>query len=554
MKKKTRCRELVIPLRGNRTFLAMKYLLIFLFAFHLNGFSGIKAQQVAEYRVENANLKTCIKKVEQLTGKGFLYNGNDLERVGNVSLHLKNVSLGDLLTSILQGSGYTYELVNDVIAIVRVKGESRQTVEQELLKGIVQDTRGNVLPGVTVLIKGTTSGVVTDTAGRFTLPVMNRKSVVLVFSFVGMKSQEVAVNDVRKEVRVVMEEKVDELEEVVITGYGTTTKRRAAGSVAVLGREDLENRIPTSVDNLLQGLVAGVAVTASSGRPGSSAKIRIRGTNTITGNAEPLWVIDGVPVQDELPEISLDQVKSENFNEIFVNGIAGINPNDIENITFLKDAAAAAIYGSRAAGGVIVVTTKQGTPGKMRMNYSAHFGLGLKPQRDAGLMNASEKLAWEQELWDEFAADRYVSDAAHYPVVGIVGMLRSNKLGRNGTLWTDEDFEPMTASEQDAYIRDLASHSTDWFDVIFRNSFDMTHNFSFSGGGNMLAYYASVGYAHQDGLLKEDSYDRYTVNLKINASPSTRVKMGMGLRVSNLVSDGPSMNVDPFKYAYFANP
>ena len=554
MKKKTRCRELVIPLRGNRTFLAMKYLLIFLFAFHLNGFSGIKAQQVAEYRVENANLKTCIKKVEQLTGKGFLYNGNDLERVGNVSLHLKNVSLGDLLTSILQGSGYTYELVNDVIAIVRVKGESRQTVEQELLKGIVQDTRGNVLPGVTVLIKGTTSGVVTDTAGRFTLPVMNRKSVVLVFSFVGMKSQEVAVNDVRKEVRVVMEEKVDELEEVVITGYGTTTKRRAAGSVAVLGREDLENRIPTSVDNLLQGLVAGVAVTASSGRPGSSAKIRIRGTNTITGNAEPLWVIDGVPVQDELPEISLDQVKSENFNEIFVNGIAGINPNDIENITFLKDAAAAAIYGSRAAGGVIVVTTKQGTPGKMRMNYSAHFGLGLKPQRDAGLMNASEKLAWEQELWDEFAAERYASDAAHYPVVGIVGMLRSNKFGRNGTLWTDEDFEPMTASEQDAYIRDLASHSTDWFDVIFRNSFDMTHNFSFSGGGNMLAYYASVGYAHQDGLLKEDSYDRYTVNLKINASPSTRVKMGMGLRVSNLVSDGPSMNVDPFKYAYFANP
>lgn len=349
MKKKTRCREFVIPLRGNRTFLAMRYLLIFLFAFHLNGFSGIKAQQIAEYQVENANLKTCIKKVERLTGKGFLYNGNDLERVGNVSLHLENVSLGDLLTSILQGSGYTYELMNGVIAIVRVKEEGRQTVEQELLKGVVRDTRGNVLPGVTVLIKGTTSGVVTDTAGRFTLPVMNRKSVVLVFSFVGMKSQEVAVSDVRKEVRVVMEENVDELEEVVITGYGTTTKRRATGSVAVLGREELENRIPVSVDNLLQGLVAGVAVTANSGRPGSSAKVRIRGTNTITGNAEPLWVIDGVPVQDELPEISLDQVKSENFNEIFVNGVAGINPNDIENITFLKDAAAAAIYGSRAA-------------------------------------------------------------------------------------------------------------------------------------------------------------------------------------------------------------
>lgn len=240
MKKKTMCRELVVPLRGNRTFLAMKYLLIFLLAFNLNGFSEMKAQQIAEYKVENANLKTCIKKVEQLTGKGFLYNGSDLERVGNISLHLKNVSLDDLLTSILQGSGYTYELVNDVIAIVRVKGETRQTEKQELLKGIVRDTRGIPLPGVTVLMKGTTSGVVTDTAGRFTLPVTNQKNVVLVFSFVGMKTQEVVVNDVRKEVHVVMEEKVDELEEVVITGYGTTTKRLAAGSVAVLGREDLE--------------------------------------------------------------------------------------------------------------------------------------------------------------------------------------------------------------------------------------------------------------------------------------------------------------------------
>ena len=486
MRKKTKCREFVIPLRGNKTFLVMKYVLVFLLVLNLNAFSDPLTRQVTGHKkVENA---------------------------------------------------------------------SRQIAEQTKVKGVVRDARGNALPGVSVLLKGTTIGVVTDTAGRFVLPVADKKNVVLVFSFIGMKSQEVIVSDMQREVRVVMEEKMDELDEVVITGYGSTTKKRAAGSIAVLGREDLGNRIPTSIDNLLQGLVAGVAVTSESGRPGSSAKVRIRGTNTITGNAEPLWVIDGVPLQDELPEISLDQVKSENFNEIFVNGIAGINPNDIENITFLKDAAAAAIYGSRAAGGVIVITTRHGKPGKIKMNYSANFGLGLKPQRDAGLMNASEKLAWEQELWDEFSADRFASNAAHCPVIGIIGMLRSGKLGRNGSLWTDEDFEPMSTSEQDAYIQDLASHTTDWFDVIFRNSFDMSHNFSFSGGGSLATYFASLGYAHQDGLLKEDGYDRYTMNLKVNASPSARVKLGAGLRVSNLVSKGPSMNVDPFKYAYFANP
>ena len=429
----------------------------------------------------------------------------------------------------------------------------QEKVEQVRLQGTVKDVQGEPLPGVTVLIKGTKLGGVTDIKGHFVIDLPKQKEVVLIFSFIGMEKQEIVVKDFEKELHVVMEEKIDELDEVVITGYGTTTKRRAAGSIAVIKSDALENRIPVSVDNLLQGLVAGVVVT-NMGRPGESSKIRIRGTNTITGSAEPLWIVDGVPLQDELPKFDLSQIKSENFNEIFVNGVAGINPNDIESITVLKDAAATAIYGSRAAGGVIVINSKQGQPGKMRTSYSAHFGIGLKPQRDAGLMNASEKLAWEQELWDEFAAEKYAGNETQYPVVGIVGMLRANKLGRNGTLWTDDDFEAMTTSEQDAYIQDLASQSTDWFDVIFRNSFNMTHNLSFSGGNPTSTYYASLGYASQEGLLKESGYDRYSMNLRVSTNPSKRVKLGIGVRVSNLISKSPSMNVDPFKYAYFANP
>ena len=179
-----------------------------------------------------------------------------------------------------------------------------------------------------------------------------------------------------------------------------------------------------------------MSIVAKSGRPGESAKIRIRGTNTLTGDAEPLWVIDGVPLQRNIPSIEKGRIKAGDFNDIFANGIAGINPNDIENITILKDASAAAIYGSRAAGGVIVITTKRGKVGKMAVNYSANFSMVMKPQRDGDLMNSKQKLAWEQELWDEFSADGF-TNGSYYPVVGIVGMLRANKLGKDGKVWTD---------------------------------------------------------------------------------------------------------------------
>lgn len=187
---------------------------------------------------------------------------------------------------------------------------------------------------------------------------------------------------------------------MVITGYGETTKRRSTGSVDVLTGDVFANKSVTNLDMLFKGQLAGVSVSAISGRPGESAKIRIRGTSTISGDAEPLWVIDGIPLQQDVPEISTGEIKSGSLNEILTHGVGGINPNDIENVTVLKDASAAAIYGSRAAGGVIVITTKKGKPGKMRVNYGINFSIGLKPQRDANLMNSSEKLAWEQELWD----------------------------------------------------------------------------------------------------------------------------------------------------------
>lgn len=197
--------------------------------------------------------------------------------------------MDDLLTRILQGSGYTYELVNGVIAIVKTKDVPRREVEQERLKGRVLDAYGNALPGVTVLIKGTNMGVVTDTAGRFTLAVPKEREIVLAFSFVGMEKQEIKIVDFQREINVVMREKAGELEEVVITGYGETTKRKAAGSVAVLTKDAFENKIPTSVDDILQGLVAGLplklppGVRASRRRSGFAVQTRYREMPSLCG-------------------------------------------------------------------------------------------------------------------------------------------------------------------------------------------------------------------------------------------------------------------------------
>ena len=179
------------------------------------------------------------------------------------------------------------------------------------------------------------------------------------------------------------------------------------GSVEVLTTKDLIDKPQSSIDAMLQGQLAGVSVSATSGQPGRTQEIRIRGQATLTGDQSPLWVVVGVPLQGGMPNVSDSQLKTGGLEDFLINGVGDINPNDIENISILKDASAAAIYGSRAANGVIVVTTKRGSDGPMHVNYSGNVSVTFRPQRDAALMNSSEKIDWEQELWDEFSAERF---------------------------------------------------------------------------------------------------------------------------------------------------
>ncbi len=518
--------------------LAMSMLLLLVIAGP--GYGSVMLQQRISLKISNVAFVKVLEEIRKQSGYNFMYNERYVENIDNVSVSFVDCTLEEAMQEVLQGTGLSYKLQGNIIILQEGK------VEQEKfrkLTGVVKDETGAVIPGATVLIKGTSTGLSTDMEGKFTLELPKGISVLQV-SFVGMETQDVKIPEHTDNITIIMRAHVSELEEVVVsTGYTQTTKKRASGSVAVVNKEVFENKAIPTMDKLLQGQIAGVNVTARSGRPGESAKIRIRGTNTLTGDAEPLWVVDGVPLQKNIPDIATNQIKAGDFSSIFTNGVAGINPNDIENVTILKDAAAAAIYGSRAAGGVIVVTTKSGKAGKLSVNYSMNMSVVMKPGRDAGLMNSQEKLAWEQELWDEFSASKYAA-GERYPVVGIIGMIRSGK----------EEFAQMSDVEKNAYIQKLSQVNTDWMDLLFRTAFSHNHYLSFSGGQEKVTYYVSMGYSKDNGAVKKTDYERYSLSGKINARPSERLSFQLGFDLSRQESTGPASSVDPFQYAYFANP
>ena len=420
---------------------------------------------------------------------------------------------------------------------------------QTLFSGRVVDSDGLGVIGAGVVCSGRPDrGTVCDEDGSFRLEVPKGISKVEI-SALGMQSVVYDLeNSAVKDALIVLEYESTMLDQVVVTGYSQTTVKRITGSVGILSSDSFKDKPLASVSSLMQGEVAGVQVQAVSGQPGTQSRIRIRGTNNLSGSSNPLWVVDGVPLQNESPNLSSEEMAAGAFDNIFISGIGGINPNDIESITILKDAAAAAIYGSRAANGVIVVTTKRGSEGRLKLSYSNNFTWSFRPQRNLELMDSGEKIAWEQELWDEFAADRYAAaqsdNTVIYPVVGIVGQVRAG-CGQ---------FAGWDKARQDAYLQELASSTTDWYGELFRNAFSHNHHLSLSGGSDKAAYYISLGYNDDNGMLINNRYQRYNVNSSLTLTPARWIKLDIGNDFSRQSSKSPDSYVDAFKYAYFANP
>ena len=420
---------------------------------------------------------------------------------------------------------------------------------QTLFSGRVVDSDGLGVIGAGVVCSGRPDrGTVCDEDGSFRLEVPKGISKVEI-SALGMQSVVYDLeNSAVKDALIILEYESTMLDQVVVTGYAQTTVKRITGSVGILNSDSFKDKPLASVSSLMQGEVAGVQVQAVSGQPGTQSRIRIRGTNNLSGSSNPLWVVDGVPLQNESPNLSSEEMAAGAFDNIFISGIGGINPNDIESITILKDAAAAAIYGSRAANGVIVVTTKRGSEGRLKLSYSNNFTWSFRPQRNLELMDSGEKIAWEQELWDEFAADRYAAaqsdNTVIYPVVGIVGQVRAG-CGQ---------FAGWDKARQDAYLQELASSTTDWYGELFRNAFSHNHHLSLSGGSDKAAYYISLGYNDDNGMLINNRYQRYNVNSSLTLTPARWIKLDIGNDFSRQSSKSPDSYVDAFKYAYFANP
>ena len=436
-----------------------------------------------------------------------------------------------------------------IVALILVCGQIYG--QTSLFNGKVIDNEGNPVIGAGIVCNEKPSiGTTTDLDGNFSISIPEgAKSFT--FSSVGMTTvvYELSKNKIQ-DVKIILNWEQNMLDQVVVTGYAQTSVKRITGSVAVLNSDKFKAQAKSSVDALMQGEVAGVAISAVSGQPGTQSRIRIRGANNISGSSQPLWVIDGVPMQDESPSLSSEELATGGFDDIFVNGIGKINPNDIESITILKDAAAAAIYGSRAANGVIVVTTRKGEAGKMRISYNNSFSWSFKPQRSLDLMNSSQKLAWEDELWNEFSAEKYArrleDNTVVCPIVGIVGQIRSGS----------GEFAVMANNKaaQDEYIKSLEGISTDWYGILFRNAFSQGHHLSLSGGSDKYTYYVALGMNDENGMLIHNDYRRYNVNANLTLKPSDRIRIDIGMEGSRQESKMPYSAVNPFTYAYFSNP
>lgn len=326
---------------------------------------------------------------------------------------------------------------------------------QNVIIGTVVDETDEPLIGVSVIEKGTTKGAVTDLDGQFRLDVAN--GTTLVVSYVGYDTKEVkAANGMT----IKLQPNANVLDEVVAVGYGVMKKSVVTASIAKVDANDLANQAPVRLDNALKGLAAGVNVTSSSGQPGEAPRVRVRGTGTIN-NSDPLYIVDGMPIG---------------------GGLDFVNPNDIESIEVLKDAAAGAIYGARAANGVILVTTKKGKQGKAQINYNFSYG------------------------WQTAAKKRDVTNATDYAI------LQNERLINGGQAPTYADPYNLTDSNGDPIV----GGGWDWQDMVFYdNAPVMNHDLSISGATEKVNYYLSLGYFTQDGIVGgnygQSNYDRLTL-------------------------------------------
>ena len=512
----------------------LKLVLILISSFQLSAAVYSQSNRLT-LKMEEVSLEQVIWEIQKQTDFVFMYGTRDIAKVDKLTVDMTDKTVNEILDQCLRNTGLIYEISGNAVVIKRADDDKKEMV---VIKGTVKDTKGEPLPGVTIVEKGTTIGVATGIDGDFTFTTVKKDSITLVFSFVGMKPRSVLWNG-QKMLNVVLEEEATEMEEVVVTGYQTVKKSNMAGSVSTIKAEDLVLNGTQSLEQALQGKLPGVMVLNQDGLVGTRQKVRVRGTSTLLGSQEPVWVVDGIIQEDPLPFKATELVSfgsdPDNIDMIrnFVgSAIAWLNPSDIQDVTVLKDASATAIYGIKAANGVIVITTKKGTSGRMSLNYSGNFSIGSKITfSKMNLMNSKQRVDVSREIFDE----------------GIISGNALSPVGYQGLLKQYLE-EKISYAEFNAGVKKLEVVNTDWFDLLYENPFSHSHNISLSGGSETSTYYASFGMMKKNGTAKGNDSESYQGSVSVTSKMWNKVLIS-GKLAGSVAKTKAFNKVTPYTYA-----
>lgn len=517
-------------LRGyNQIWRTMKVTFVLLFSvlMHVSA-SGI-AQNINLNR-KNSALPQVFTDLGKQSGYQFFYNERLLEKARKVDIVIHNGTIDDALKLCFKDQPFSYEIIDKTVVIKEKEKSfmdalSSRTVDPVVVRGTITftqpDGRTEKVFGVNITEKGTSNVRQSGTDGQFSISV--QKGAILVFTKIGYKPYEVRITDDNPALFIHLEENQTNLKETVITGYQQLDRKKFTGSSVKLKGDELRQTGSTDIGRALEGKVAGVSIQNVSGTFGSAPKIRIRGVTSLTGSNKPLWVVDGIALEDVI-DVTNDQLSSGDASTLLGSSVAGINMNDVEDIYVLKDVAATSLYGARAMNGVVVVTTKKGKSGALQINYTGNFSSQLRPSYNSfNISNSADQMSIYSEMYGKGMLN--LKDIGNMSNVGVYGKMYSELQTINPA--TGQFYLQNTPDARNAFLSRYASANTDWFHLLFRNTLTQEHSISISSGTDKSQHYTSVSYYNDNGWTIADKVKRYTFNSQNTYNFSDKLSGGI---------------------------
>ncbi|WP_165499699.1 SusC/RagA family TonB-linked outer membrane protein [Pedobacter frigidisoli] len=489
---------------------------------------------------KDAKRTTVLNEIKKQVDMEFFYNVKELDKYGTMSINIKDMPISEVIKLLIKDTNLKYVIDGNVVNILLV-GQTTKSGEylglMVTVSGVVTDDEGKPLAGASIRDATKEHTTTSSAKGDYTINI--RRGATLIFSYVGAEPFRTSINaagstDITQNVQLNTSGNV--LGEVTVsTGYQDISKRNLVGSISTVKAEDIKVAGVRSIDQLLQGQLPGVSVANQTGIIGSSPKVRVRGTSTLLGNQEPVWVVDGIIQQDRLPfDYSLINTTSSNgIRDLIGSSVSFLNIEDIQDISVLKDASATAIYGTKAANGVIVITTKKGKSGPTRFNYVSNLSISAAPSySDFNLMNSKERIDVSKEIYARGLTFQFTPDNLSYE--GYLTQLLNKTI---------------TADQFNAQVGKLETMNTDWFDLLYQNPFSQNHSLSASGGSDKVSYYASLGYANSRGNTIGNNQEIYNGNLRLELNVTKKLKLGFRMGANMGKTEG-FYQFNPFNYAY----